>query len=182
MRAVLAQWKHLVQEGPPRPIEIVGKRPADVVIFTDGFTPDPRSNDRSPDRVGAVMFDRRCSVPVHFIATVHESIKSRWLKRSAQIVPVEMLAAVLALETFKERLYGADIILLIDSETVEGALTKGYSNREDLCEPIVVFWNLAFQLKARVFIDRISTDANLHSKFFKRFYILILFRKLFHFE
>ena len=30
----------------------------------------------------------------------------------------------------------------------------------DLCELISVFWDLAFQLRVRVFIDRISTDAN----------------------
>ena len=72
----------------------------------------------------------------------------------------DVIAAVLALETFKDRLVGADIILLIDSEAVQGALIKGYSSREDLCELISVFWNLALELKARVFIDRISTDAN----------------------
>ena len=106
------------------------------------------------------MFDRRCRDPFQFTAPVPDLIKSRWLKRSAQIVPVEMLAAVLALETFKERLRGADIILLINSEAVEGALIKGYSSKEDLCELIAVFWNLAFQLRARVFIDTILTDAN----------------------
>lgn len=71
-----------------------------------------------------------------------------------------MIAAVLALETFADRLRGADILLLIDSEAVEGSLIKGYSSREDLCELISVFWDLAFQLRVRVFIDRISTDAN----------------------
>ena len=91
LRAALAQWRYLVQEGPPRPIETVGEKPADVVIFTDGFTPDPRSSDRSPGRVGAVMFDRRVCDPIQFTATVPEKIKSRWLQRSAQIVPVEML-------------------------------------------------------------------------------------------
>ena len=76
------------------------------------------------------------------------------------IVPVEMIAPVLALETFADRLRGSDLLLLIDSEAVEGALIKGYSSREDLCSIISVFWDLAFRLQIRVFIDRISTDAN----------------------
>ena len=71
-----------------------------------------------------------------------------------------MLATVLALETFSDRIRGADILLLIDSESVEGSLIKGYSSREDLCEIISLFWDLAFRLKVRIYIDRISTDAN----------------------
>eukprot|EP00435_Cladocopium_sp_Y103_P019288 s2614_g4.t1 len=160
LQEALAQWKKLVIAGPPRPIDLVSSKPSDVVIFTDGFTPDPRSNERLPDRVGAVIFDRRRRTPCQFTAVIPESVKRRWLVRSTQIVPVEMLAAVLALETFSDQIEGTDLILLIDSEAVEGALIKGYSSREDLCEIISLFWNLAFQLKVRVFIDRVSTDAN----------------------
>ena len=39
-------------------------------------------------------------------------------------------------------------------------MIKGYSSKEDLCRIISVFWDLAFQLSVRVFIDRVSTDAN----------------------
>ena len=156
----LKQWKKLVNEGPPRPIEMACSKPADLVIFTDGFTPDPRSSETLPDRVGAVMFDRRLRQPVQFSATVPVEIKKRWLQRTTQIVPVEMIATVLALETFAERVRGADVILLIDSEAVEGSLVKGYSSRDDLCRIISLFWELAFQLRVRIFIDRVSTDAN----------------------
>ena len=50
-----------------------------------------------------------------------------------------MIAAVLALETFADRLRGADILLLIDSEAVEGSRIKGYSSSEDLRELISCF-------------------------------------------
>ena len=150
----------MVNEGPPRPIESASAKLVDAVIFTDGFTPDPRKKERLPDRVGAVLFDRRLKRPMQFTSAVSKAVKRRWLERSTQIVPVEMVAAVLALETFADRIRGSDILLLIDSEAVEGALIKGYSSREDLCQLISVFWDLAFQLRVRVFIDRISTDAN----------------------
>ena len=156
----LLHWKKLVNEGPPRPIESASAKLVDAVIFTDGFTPDPRKKERLPDRVGAVLFDRRLKRPMQFTSAVSKAVKRRWLERSTQIVPVEMVAAVLALETFADRIRGSDILLLIDSEAVEGALIKGYSSREDLCQLISVFWDLAFQLRVRVFIDRISTDAN----------------------
>ena len=160
LKKALNHWRRLVLHGPPRPIETVSEKLVDAVVFTDGFTPDPRSNQREPDRVGAVLFDRRIGRPRQFTAVIPERVKKRWLQRATQIVPVEMIAAVLALETFADRLRGADILLLIDSEAVKGSLIKGYSSREDLCELISVFWDLAFQLRVRVFIDRISTDAN----------------------
>ena len=160
LRESLLHWKRLVTEGPPRPIDRVGPKRVDAVIFTDGFTPDPRSMEQLPDRVGAVLFDRRIQRPRQFTAVVPSSVKEQWLDRSTQIVPVEMIAAVLALSTFEDRIFGSDLLLLIDSEAVEAALIKGYSSREDLCSIISVFWDLALRLRVRVFIDRISTDAN----------------------
>ena len=156
----LQQWRKLVASGPPRPIDVARDRLVDAVIFTDGFTPDPRSQDRSPDRIGGVIFDRRLGQPRQFTSVVPEDVKKKWLSRTTQIVPIEMLAPVVALETFADRVQNADIILLIDSEAVEGALIKGYSNREDLCLIISVFWDLALKLRSRIFIDRVSTDAN----------------------
>ena len=160
MAEALEQWTMLVNKGPPRPIDVACSKPVDVVIFTDGFTPDPRSNEPLPDRVGAVLFDRRLGRPAQFTATVPERIRKRWLQRATQIIPVEMIATVLALETFSERVRGADVILLIYSEAVEESLVKGYSSRDDLCKFISVFWNSAFQLRGRIFIDRVSADAN----------------------
>ena len=156
----LAQWRKLIDCSPPRPIDLARERLTDVVIFTDGFTPDPRSSDRSPDRIGDVMFDRRVRSPRQFTAVVPPKISHRWLKRATQIMPIEMLAPVVALTTFADRLFEADLILLIDSESVEAALVKGYSSREDMCEIITLFWEIALALRVRVFIDQISTDAN----------------------
>ena len=86
LREALLQWKKLVQHGPPRPIDMVGEKCSDAVIFTDGFTPDPRSVGKLPDRVGAVLFDRRSRRPQQFTAVVPEEVKNRWLTRSTQIV------------------------------------------------------------------------------------------------
>ena len=106
------------------------------------------------------MIVGRLRQPRQFTFVVPPCLKEQWLERSTQIVPIEMLAPVFALSTFADRLVDADLILLIDSEAVEGALIKGYSSREDMCGIISVFWELALKLRVRVFIDRISTDAN----------------------
>ena len=106
------------------------------------------------------MFDRRMMSPVQFSEIVPKRVLKKWIPRKTQIVPVEMIAPILALETFKERLIGADVIILIDSDAVEAALIKGYSSKEDLCDLISVFWDLVFEIKASMFIDRVATDAN----------------------
>ena len=151
LKVALQHWRQLVLCGPPRPIEVRRLRQSDVVIFTDGFTPDPRDVSKLPDRVGAVLFDRRLAAPLQFSEVIPKSVQKGWTPRKIQIVPVEMIAPILALETFKERLYGVDLIILIDSEAVEASLVKGYSSKEDLCCLISVFWDLVFELRCRVF-------------------------------
>ena len=160
LERALQHWKVLINQGPPRPIDFRFNKVADAVIFTDGFSPDPRSHEVLPDRVGAVMFDRRLPAPLQFTEVIPSWLKQKWLIRKSQIVPVEMVAPILALETFRDRVVGSDVLLFIDSEAVEAALIKGYSSREDLCDLISVFWELVLELRVNIFIDRVATDAN----------------------
>ena len=62
---------------------------------------------------------------------------------------VELFATVVALKTFEAQLEGSWSLLLVDSEPVQGALGKGYSAREDVCELAGVFWKLALDLKVK---------------------------------
>ncbi len=156
----LRQWRKLIDCGPPRPIEFKVDKLADAVLFTDGFTPDPRSEGIEPDRIGAVLFDRRCMHAFQFTAVVPTSVKKLWLTRKTQIVPIEMLAPIVALSTFADRFLNCDALFFIDSEAVEGSLTKGYSSKEDLCSLVSVFWERILDLNCKVFIDRVATDAN----------------------
>ena len=73
---------------------------------------------------------------------------------------VELVAAILALTGFGSQLKDKFVLLLIDSESVEGALVKGYSGTEDVCELVGLFWDLAAALKCQIYIDRVPTDAN----------------------
>ena len=73
---------------------------------------------------------------------------------------IEMFAVVVALETFKDLITNSWFLLFVDSEPVQGALVKGYSAKEDLCELTGVFWKLALSIKVQSYIDLVSTDAN----------------------
>ena len=77
LKNALNHWRRLVLHGPPRPIETVSEKLVDAVVFTDGFTPEPKSNQREPDRVGAVLFDRRIGRPRQFTAVIPERVKKR---------------------------------------------------------------------------------------------------------
>ena len=154
----LEQWRKLIVHGPPREISLRCEKKCDVVIFTDGFTPDPRKRESGADRVGAVMFDRREDRPWQFTEVIPKEVVAHWLPRKTQIVPVEMLATVIG--TFKDHLRGKDVLLLIDSEAVEASLVKGYSSKQDLCRIVEIFWDLALTFRINFFIDRVSTDSN----------------------
>ena len=155
----LQQWLWLIKEGPPRPIEFAKPRTPDFVIFTDGSFPDGSKGSPAVPWIGGVLFQKGAQ-PLQFGAAVEFSLIEKWIPRKSQIAMVELFATVVALRTFSERIAGSWSLLLVDSEPVQGALVKGYSAREDLCELVSVFWNIALELKVQLYIDRVPTDAN----------------------
>ena len=146
----LRHWRSLIEGGPPRPIEFAGSRKADFVIFTDGSFPDAKSSLKDP-WIGGVLFSRG-SRPVQFGCRVDREMMDRWIPRKSQIAMVELFATVVALKTFQERLKGSWSLLFVDSESAQGALVKGYSAKEDLCELVGVFWDLALEIQVNLFI------------------------------
>jgi len=150
----------LISNGPPREITELRPAPAQVIIFTDGYTPDQRKKEVGCSKVGAVMFSRCSRLPAQFCEVVPQEVIDQWLPRATQICMVELVATVLALHTFKDYLREKTLILLVDAEAVEGALVKGYSSRSDLCELVGIFWDIVLELRVLVYIDRVPTDAN----------------------
>jgi len=155
----LQQWKWLIEGGPPRPISESRPRSSDFVIFTDGSYPDGKPGSPLKPWTGGVLF-KKGEAPLQFSCEVHQKLIAKWLPRKSQIAMVELFATVVALKTFGHRIAGSWSLLLVDSEPVQGALVKGYSSREDLCELVGIFWNLALELKINLYIDRVPTDAN----------------------
>ena len=155
----LQQWKWLINEGPPRPILESKPKVADYVLFTDGSYPDGKAG--SPDKpwIGGVLF-KKGHVPLQFGCEVDQKLIDKWIPRKSQIAMVELFATVVALTTFAKQLCGSWSFLMVDSEPVQGALVKGYSSREDLCELVSVFWKLALDCRVNLYIDRVPTDAN----------------------
>ena len=138
---------------------MITEKKADFVIFTDGSFPDEREDSLEYPWIGGVLFgvDR---TPLQFGARVPERLIKKWLPRKSQIAMVEMFAVVVALASFRDLITGSWILIFVDSEPVLGALVKGYSSKEDMCELTGVFWQLALEIRALAYLDRVSTDAN----------------------
>ena len=147
LKRSLIYWRGLIEFGPHREISLHASKRFDIVIFTDGFTPDQRKAECRTDRVGAVIFDRWDLSPKQFTEVISPSISEKWIPRRTQIVPIEMIAPILALETFRDHVRNKDVILLIDSEAVEASLVIGYSSKEDLYELVQLFWELSLEYR-----------------------------------
>ena len=158
LKLALKQWELLIDHGPPRPITASGARPADYVIFTDGSFPDQKSDLQDP-WIGGVLF-KNGAIPIQFGCKVGMDLIEKWIPRKSQIAMVELFATVVALQTFKPWISSSWSLLFVDSEPVQGALVKGYSAREDLCELVGVFWKLALDVHINLYIDRVPTDSN----------------------
>ena len=52
------------------------------------------------------------------------------------------------------------ILLLVDSEAVEGAFVKGDSPTQDLCAYAGSLWRAALSLQVGLYVDRVPTDGN----------------------
>ena len=96
-----------------------------------------------------------------FTQTITKELIDMWIPRTTQISMVELFAPVLAIILLGSDLCHKSVIILVDNEAAESALIKGYSSKEDLCELTGLFWDLCESRRLEVYIDRVSTDANI---------------------
>ena len=161
LELALKAWIRLLDSAPRRTLRPNMNTDTDYVLFTDGFFPDWRKAETGKPQVGGVLFETKGrESPKYFTQKLEQSRMDTWITRKNQIAMVELFAPVLALETFKGQLKGKKVLLFVDSESVEGALVKGYSSREDISELVGQFWDVAASLECTIYIDRVSTDGN----------------------
>ena len=159
--AALTQWVQLVMHGRPRCMPRIDEATVEVALFRDGFYPHLLRGEIGEPGVGGVLFVAGSSTVHFFSEVVAREVLDAWMPRKNQICMVELYAVVMALLSFDTLLCGKRVILMVDSEAVEAALVKGYSRKEDVCSLVSVFWLLAEKLGCALYIDRVSTDANI---------------------
>ena len=161
LTSALTMWVRLIAGAKPRQIYLGSQKPADYVLFTDGFAPDPERGENGIAGIGGVLFQRKPFAAKYFSAEVRDDEIAEWLPRKNQIAMIELLGVVKALVTFDEVLAKRSLIVFTDSEVVEGALIKGYSSRSDVCHLVGLFWEIVSDLETLVYVTRVSTDANI---------------------
>ena len=108
-----------------------------------------------------MIFDRDRSHPIATSIEIPQAILDIWIPRKNQIVMVEAIALPIAAATFAEALKDKMVLWMIDSDSVLGAMVKGYSDREDICSTAGIFWQQMREMGVDVYLDRIPTDGNL---------------------
>ena len=105
-------------------------------IFLDVQSPIILYTDASdvPERVprhvlGAVLLDNDSMW--HTSWPVPAAIIEKWIPKKNHMSQLEILAAPLALQTWKDKLLRRDVILFIDNEGACSNLVKGYSPHAD---------------------------------------------------
>ena len=88
----------------------------------------------------AVIFDKGLFWPICCSEEVPRRIIDTWIPRANQIAMVEAIALPVAAETFKDVLKGKRVLWMLDSDSVFGAMVKGYSDRMDICSTAAIFW------------------------------------------
>jgi hypothetical protein len=157
----LKTWLELLDQAPRRSLLPEPSDKVEWLLFTDGHTPDARHHESGPSMIGAVLFKADGSVPPRYLsAKVPASVEACWNQRATQISMVETLAPVVAFRAWKKDLNRGRTIVLIDNSGSEGALVKGYSSRDDVCELVSHFWMEVASAEGLVYIDRVPTDSN----------------------
>ena len=86
--------------------------------------------------------------------------QSHWEPRQTHVVMTEALAPIVGLCSLGDRLRNRRILLLVDSEAVEGAFVKGDSAARDLCSYAGLLWHVALHLELGLYVERVPTDGN----------------------
>ena len=159
IRRSLMEWARIIRDGKRRSLMSATDDEVDGVLFTDGYSPEEITDDDKM-RIGVVLFMKDRAKPVCFTMPIEKTIAHKWLPRKNQIALVELFAPIAAVETFGHLMQGKKIIFMIDSESALGALVKGYSDREDMCELVGLFWKQIAQLDILTYLDRVPTDCN----------------------
>ena len=130
LAAAMVDFADALELAPSRSVPLDARADA-VVIFMDGACDPPGDSPLGPSGTayGAVMFDPRDGAIQFFGATVGVERAERWRAgREWQInTQAELLPAVAAKLTWKQRLTGRLLIFYIDSDPARAGLVKGYS-------------------------------------------------------
>ena len=149
LRVVLKWWLRVLEH------EIVETRPWRAQQPKTAFL----FADASATHVGAVLFSGADILYTDWKPT--DSFFAMLEDRSDnQIMGLEIVAVAVALCTFRPYLSNMHIRIFSDNTGAESALSKGRAKSFDHCRLTHSIWSILLELKASVYVERVSTTAN----------------------
>ena len=153
IKTSLRLMKHFLDFSPSRKIFLDVQSP--IILYTDASDVP----ERVPRHVlGAVLLDNDSMW--HTSWSVPASIIEKWIPKKNHMSQLEILAAPLALQTWRDKLLRRDVILFIDNEGACSNLVKGYSPQTDSSAIVGQFWLMACSLELNVYVDRVESKSN----------------------
>ena len=153
IRTALRLMIHFLDFAPSRRLYLDVTSP--VILYTDASDVP----ERTPRQVlGAVLIDQ--DTILHTYWPVSPAIISRWIQKKNHMSQLELLAAPLALATWRQRLERRDILLFIDNEGACANLVKGFSPQTDSSAIVGQFWLMACSLELNIYVDRVESKSN----------------------
>ena len=110
--------------------------------------------------LGALMLDPETKCYRYLSEIIPEHVMATFQHRENAVVVTETAAVLVALQVLANHLRGRDVLLFVDSESVEAAIVKGASSADDLSGLIDAIWRTAVKDEVHVYVDRVPTDAN----------------------
>ena len=153
IRTALRLMIHFLDFAPSRKLFLESTPP--VILYTDASDVP----ERDPRQVlGAVLIDQ--DTILHTYWAVSPTIINRWIQKKNHMSQLELLAAPLALATWRDRLSRRDVLLFIDNEGACANLVKGFSPQADSSAIVGQFWLMACSLELNVYVDRVESKSN----------------------
>ncbi len=144
---------------PPRELHVRSVHKP-LLLYTDASDVPERTPRFG---VGAVLIH---GLPSHqqisyFSWSVPESLVERWLPKKSYMGQLELLAAPIALATWKSQLSGSRCLHFVDNDSASSCLVRGYSPKSDSCEIVGVYWLEASATKTDLYVDRVESKSNI---------------------
>ena len=159
LKTSLQLMLHLMYAAPSREC-LLNDKSAPLLLYTDASDIPDRIEGRCV--LGAVLIVPGSSPTIYYTSyTVSSQVVSKWFPRQTYMGQLELLAAPLAICTWSHVLEERHILHFIDNDSAASNLVKGYSPLTDSAAIVGDYWLLAAQHKMSIYIDRVSSKANI---------------------
>ena len=134
---------------PPRVCQLLPPEEKPAILFTDGW--QSALGFDAQLGCGAVLFSPRLSVPQYFGFMLPQSLATRWLKDSENLMAItnaELIPSLIARSTWQDCFKHARIIHFIDNNGCRDALIKGSSKRAEAGTIVGASWLMDSKLSS----------------------------------